>query len=54
VTRDEEQPDHTADPRGTERSDQMPEDAPAEVAPDDDEDRSGEGSRSTGNPDAAG
>jgi hypothetical protein len=79
----EEPPEHDEDPRGTERSDQMPEDAPGEQAsggsshpagderhaqsagagdaPDttgdqsgDDEGRGGEGSQSTGNPDAAG
>ena len=77
-----EEPEHTEDPRGTERSDQMPEEGPggqgggdaratgderpareagAGDAPDttgdqsgDDEGQGGEGSQSTGNPDAAG
>lgn len=82
MTEHEEEADHTADARQTERSDQMPEDAPAgqasgsehpagdeeharragaDEAPDttgdepgDDEGGGGEGSQSTGNPDAAG
>jgi hypothetical protein len=77
-----EEADHTQDPRGADRSDQMPEDAPAGQtagsehpagderhaeaagagqAPDTTGDQSGEnegeggeGSQSTGNPDAAG
>jgi hypothetical protein len=78
----EDPPDHDEDPRGAERSDQMPEDAPSgqtggsshpagdeqhaqragsDDAPDttgdesgDDEGGGGEGTQSTGNPDAAG
>jgi hypothetical protein len=77
-----EETDQTQDPRGTERSDQLPEDGPGGQTPDDaratgdeghareagagdapdttgeqsgeDDGQGGEGSQSTGNPDAAG
>jgi hypothetical protein len=52
VRSEEPQPDHTDDPRNTVRSDQLPEEAPAEQTPD--EGQAGEGSDASGEPASAG